>query len=576
MKLWTKFILYFSLLMLIPLFATTLASYYHYNQVTRKQMEKNAENLFHNAVSVVNNQLDSISQSSSFLTFYSNGSNDSVTQTLNAFREGKEYSSYDVWKASQYHKSVLQNLLISNSAIRGVYIFTPGNIVFSASTKQRELSVSYDPRDDQWYQATLDLAGRYYITGNLPPDMFRKDADSIFFSRSINDIYSHEFLGVLLLDCDPAILNLDHVNPMPDMVRLTIANENTNEVLYTNMDFQTSDFSPTLKKTFSNTLDFAPLELTAEFDYGAMYSELAVARPLLLIIALVCVLCAAAFSQLLAQRVFRPLEELSRTMKNQSDTALTFSNPWQNRTDEIATLYTEYTHMLEQLDASIKRNYKDKLIVLDAQMKSLEARINSHFLFNTLESINSMAELDDNERIATMALALGDMFRYTIKTPSELVLLKDELKHVEDYVSIQRIRFENKFSLAVDIPEELYGQRVLKLMLQPLVENAFYHGLKYCSKGDTITIRGCRDDKVIFLTVTDNGQGIPPDMLAELNGKLREGASFTELGHRTKQSIGLKNVHSRIELYYGSGYGLKISSMEGQGTTVTIRIPVFE
>ena len=208
-------------------------------------------------------------------------------------------------------------------------------------------------------------------------------------------------------------------------------------------------------------------------------------------------------------------------------------------------------------------------------MKSLEAQINSHFLYNTLESINSIAELEEVESISTMALALGDMFRYSIKTQSELVTVADELKHVRDYVSIQRIRFENKFDLKLEIPEEMYSYKVLKLILQPLVENSFYHGLQYCRCGSFIKIRGWHDDRFLYLSVSDDGAGMTKEQKEELEKTLMEPARFTELGQRNKQSIGVKNIHTRIVLYYGEGYGLHIDSEPGMGTTMTIKLPVL-
>jgi two-component system sensor histidine kinase YesM len=209
-------------------------------------------------------------------------------------------------------------------------------------------------------------------------------------------------------------------------------------------------------------------------------------------------------------------------------------------------------------------------------MKSLEAQINSHFLYNTLESINSIAEIEEVESIATMSLALGNMFRYSIKTKSELVTIADELRHVNDYVSIQKIRFDNKFDLVVEIPKEMYPMRVLKLILQPIVENALYHGLQYCNFGRKITIRGNTNGAVIFLEVLDDGIGMIPEQLGKLRESLNEKPHFTELGQRNKQSIGLKNIHSRIELYYGEGYGLSVESEYHQGTKITIKLPALQ
>ena len=256
-------------------------------------------------------------------------------------------------------------------------------------------------------------------------------------------------------------------------------------------------------------------------DYTNLAKELNITAVLIVIICAVCITGYIIFAYIISRYMVRPVEHLSHKMSSQSGHTLIQSTRYLNRTDEIGTLYNEYNAMVESLNAAVKQDYQDKLVLLDAQMKSLEARINSHFLFNTLEAINSIAELEDNETIATMSLALGNMFRYTLKTQSELVTVQDELGHVNDYVTIQRIRFDNRFHLDLDIPAEYLNNKVLKLILM-------------------------------------------------------EEASFTELGHRNKQSIGLKNIHSRIELYYGKGYGLTVTSRQNEWTNVQIRLPILK
>ena len=297
---------------------------------------------------------------------------------------------------------------------------------------------------------------------------------------------------------------------------------------------------------------------------------------LLIISALACGIGIILTARVLSANLTQPIEHLSRKMAKQDGRHLSTSSQYLNRTDEVGTLYNEYNAMIDELNASIKRDYQDKLIALDAQMKSLEARINSHFLFNTLESINSIAEIEDSERISTMSLALGNMFRYSIKTPSELVAIEDELKNVHDYICIQQIRFDHKFHVNIDISKDMYSLKVLKLILQPLVENSLYHGLNYCTTGDTINIIGCLKENYIYLNVNDNGQGMPNETLQALNTRLLEEATFTELGHRTKHSIGLKNIQTRIELYYGRGYGLTITSQRNEGTQIQIKVPILE
>ena len=575
MKLRTKFFLIFSTLAVIPLLIITIFSYQHYINTTYDRMNEFSDNLFHNAVSEANTSLSSLSQAVNFLTFYGNEGDDSIISTLKKFSsEDKSYTAYDVWAASHYCDSIFQNLMVSNENIQGIYIFTPTNEIFSNSDlRSSVLRTGYDPRQKKWYNDTIDLNGKYYISTITSYDMFTDSSDSIYLARSIEDIYTHRFLGVILIDCKPEILNLDNVNSMPDFTLITISNKKTGVTLYSNIDRLNKDFAKSTQKILTEQLVLSPLELTAVFDYSALYREFNMTTVLLITIAVICGVGVIILAYLVSTNLVSPIEHLSRKMSEQHSSHLSFSSKFLNRTDEIGTLYNEYNSMVDELNASIKKDYEDKLISLDAQMRSLEAQINSHFLFNTLESINSLAELDDDERISTMVQALGNMFRYSIKTQSELVSVSDELKHVSDYVSIQQIRFNNKFTLKVDIPEYMLGLKVLKLILQPLVENALYHGLNYCTTGDQITIIGTVDESYLYLTVSDNGVGMSPEDLSQLQNKMMESSSFTELGHRTKQSIGLKNIHTRIELYYGKGYGLTISSRKNEGTSIQITLP---
>jgi len=372
------------------------------------------------------------------------------------------------------------------------------------------------------------------------------------------------------------MFDLSPVNTLPSITLLSIENKNNNQILYTNINQLKSNFTEKNKKIFKTGLDLDQLSLSAVFNYDELYKAYNLTEVLLLIIAVFCMAGTIVLSIIFSNSLTKPITHLSDKMASQHGSHLTLTGRYLNRNDEIGVLYNEYNSMVDELNISIKRDYQNKLITLDSQMKSLEAWINSHFLFNTLESINSIAFIEGNERIATMAMSLGNMFRYAIKTKSEMVTVQDELNHVRDYVSIQKIRFSDNFDLNIRIPEAIRSQHVLKLILQPLVENALFHGLQYCHVGSRIDITARLDQKHLYIEVTDDGKGMNPLQLKELQDKLRQEATFTELGHRDKQSIGLKNIHTRIELYYGKGYGLFVRSTEGAGTTVEIKLPVLE
>lgn len=574
MNLRTKVFLIFSVLATVPLLILTLFSYQRYTQTVNQRMEDISSHLFENAVEEANQTLQSIQDTSYAFNFYYNDGT-SLIQELKKYADPEKVpGSYQYYESSRTIGRTCQSLLVADSHINGIYIFTPSGYIFDYTNETNgTIPNGHRFEEEAWYLETLHLDGGFYISTVDRHNLFTGGKRSVFFSQCLKDVYSHKMVGVLMIDCSPEILDLGSVNTMPDITLITVDNKDTRDVLYTNYVDGIHDFSGNSTRTVSADLDLKPLQLTMTVDYDTLFREFNVTGILLILIGAVCTVGLIIVSYFVSGYLVKPIGHLSRKMASQTGHTLIQSTRYLNRTDEIGTLYNEYNAMVESLNTAVKQDYQDKLVVLDAQMKSLEARINSHFLFNTLESINSMAELSDNEPIATMSLALGNMFRYTLKTQSELVTVNDELAHVNDYVSIQQLRFDNRFRLTVDMTPEFRENRVLKLILQPLVENALYHGLKYCTCGDTITITGQTDGQCLFIDVRDNGQGMDGETLLALQKSLNEEPSFTELGHRNKQSIGLKNIHSRIELYYGRGYGLTVTSTAGEGTNVRIRLP---
>ena len=559
MKLRTKIFLAFSILATVPLLLFTAFCYQRYTQTTYERMDVISSHLFENAQNAANNTLDTIRQTAGTFNFYYNDGT-SIISDLKKFNDSDSPpDTYAYFKMSQSFKRTCQNLLYSDQDIYGIYIFTPSGYIFDCTNGENgSIQSNYDFQNADWYQDTLDLDGALYVSGNAVHDCFTGNRQTIFFSQCLKDIYTHEVVGILMLDCNSRMLDLSAVNTMPDVTLLTIDNTDTNDVLYTNYDELPAGFVNDGGNVQRTELNLSPLRLTMVMDYTNLAKEFNVTAVLIIIICAVCITGYIIFAYIISRYMVRPVEHLSHKMSSQSGHTLIQSTRYLNRTDEIGTLYNEYNAMVESLNAAVKQDYQDKLVLLDAQM------------------INSIAELEDNETIATMSLALGNMFRYTLKTQSELVTVQDELGHVNDYVTIQRIRFDNRFHLELDIPAEYLNNKVLKLILQPLVENALYHGLNYCTTGDIITIRAYTDNNSLIIDVHDNGQGMDIETLTKLQNSLSEEASFTELGHRNKQSIGLKNIHSRIELYYGKGYGLTVTSSQGEWTNVQIRLPILK
>lgn len=577
MKLRAKIFLTFSILTITLLSLFTWFAYSRYENTIQQRIENVTDTLFDNAVVTANETLKQLQETMNLFNFYYNDGTTFI-ENLGEFADPENRpDTYNFYISNKQFQRSCQNTMYVNDFIYGIYVITPSGYIFSYSNNiNGAITSGTDYEKADWYQETLELDGEMLISMIDEHPVFSGSKKSVFFAKKLTDVYTHEMLGVVVVDCEPDIFNLSTANTMPDITLLTIENTATSDILYTNYSEVNASFSEKNRKVLHRDLAMYPLRLIAVIDYESLYREFNITGQIMLFLAFLCIILAVLLSYLFARSITLPVEHLSRKMASQTGHTLTQSTRYLNRTDEIGTLYNEYNAMVESLNTAVKQDYHNKLVNLDAQMKSLEARINSHFLFNTLESINSMAELEDNELIATMSQCLGNMFRYTLKTQSELVSVQDELDHVQDYVTIQRIRFDNRFRLLVDMEESFTKEQVLKLILQPLVENALYHGLKYCTCGDTITITGKKEGDYLFLHVRDNGMGMNREQLNALQSRLLEEASFTELGQRNKQSIGLKNIHSRIELYYGRGYGLTITSEKGSYTDVQIKLPALK
>lgn len=248
-----------------------------------------------------------------------------------------------------------------------------------------------------------------------------------------------------------------------------------------------------------------------------------------------------------------------------------------DNTREIRSLTNSFNRMLQNLYRlrqqameQQRRMFLRELENKQTQILFLQTQINPHFLYNTLECINSAGAVYGSWEIQQMAVSLGEIMRYSIKG-SNIVTLSDEIDVVVSYLSIQKVRFPDKVSLSLDIPESLMQVQMIKLLLQPVVENCVIHGLEPTTKKCLIQIQAFQSKDVITICIRDSGQGIVPDRLEQIRQSLaNNGGNF----FNETSSIGLSNINRRIKLFYGENYGLSIASSVEGGTTVKITIPM--
>lgn len=262
------------------------------------------------------------------------------------------------------------------------------------------------------------------------------------------------------------------------------------------------------------------------------------------------------------RKITTPLEALSRKAEDFGNGEF-HSEPVPTDIRELATLDRGFDDMAARINALMEKQMEDQKYLHRAELELLQAQINPHFLYNTLDSIAILAENHREEDVVDMVTSLSSFFRNSLSKGKDLITLETEKKQVTSYLEIQSVRYSDKLRYEIDIPEELLHIIVPKLILQPLVENALYHGIKNRRGMGTISIAAETDGKDLLLRVKDSGAGMSAEQLEALKAGIYE---------ERHTGLGLLNVHKRIRLYCGEPYGLDFESSPGEGTTVTVRL----
>ena len=284
----------------------------------------------------------------------------------------------------------------------------------------------------------------------------------------------------------------------------------------------------------------------------------------LLALAAAAVLLAALVSSIVISRALsRPLKGLSRAMRQFEKNADTFTYAPVGGAREVQELSESFGHMVVKIQHLMETVRREEINLRKTELKALQAQINPHFLYNTLDSIAWMCEQGRNDEAVQMVNALAQLFRISISRGHELIPIRSELRHAESYLKIQKHRYKNQFSYRFDVDESCLDFLCNKITLQPIIENAIYHGINGLVDEGEIVITLRADGSDVVFTVADNGVGMEAEQIQAILRKERSDHT----------GIGIKNVNDRLKIYFGEGYGITIDSEPDVGTTVTIRMP---
>jgi Putative regulator of cell autolysis len=276
------------------------------------------------------------------------------------------------------------------------------------------------------------------------------------------------------------------------------------------------------------------------------------------------------FSRVFTKRTYQLIDKINKIENGDLDVTDVIDGK-----DEIAVIDKHFNRMVLRLNELINQNYIQKIENRESELKALQLQINPHFLYNTLESISAMASVNGCREICAIADKLGMMFRYNInKERSEFVTLIEEIEHIRNYFYIQSVRFEHAFTSIIDIPEELKKCKIPRFILQPIVENSIQYGFGGRKGQGCIEISACIEEGCLCINIYDDGRGILEEQLESLIIYINEIDS--KQINDSRESIGIKNVNTRIKLLYGDRYGVFIKSKLNQGTRVKIVLPLHD
>lgn len=415
---------------------------------------------------------------------------------------------------------------------------------------------------------------------------------SIYTISGIKSIYSpdNKPLGVLELNIDIQFLNMLFKGLIPSSNSFLVLMDNNckpitgcwgknidpailfneNTPLKNIQPFLT-DASGTMKKKFNGDQAIIAYVVNKKTDwilvnvipYNEILQNAKVIEFTILIVIIFCILLSICVSIPFSYSISYPIRKLSDAIKSIGDNNFDVTVEYDSN-DEVGRLCDFFNRMTKRVNELIEKVYKSEIEKKNAELNTLQAQINPHFLYNNLDTINWLAEMDNNKKIAMMARSLASIFRYSLSRGKNLIPIKDEIALVKNYIQIQNIRFPEQIEVKYIIDPEIEKYKVLKLVLQPLVENSILHGLKGKHQIQ-ITIEVHIQDEDIVIAVSDNGLVPPLDTISYiLNGTL------------TDKGYGIRNVHERIKMFFGKQYGLTYSGNAENGTTVKFHIPLVQ
>nr|WP_306806211.1 sensor histidine kinase [Enterocloster bolteae] len=543
--------------------------------------------IFNNKKNEMENMLEKINISVTDKVSYMTqlGQSTATSQIVrNNIHSGEDY--LQVGRSKRNIAEYFSSLVLSFEPLNNIMIIDRFNILYSTYDYYR--LQDFDLVSSKYYEAASEHGGQpvwlglqdnllFYMEGITGPEKV------LTMVEPITDFYNQEVIAVLIMDLNPdTFLDILHTenasfpHQMTFMLdqnqRLIAGDEKTvSQVIdaVCAMENRGGESKELMVGQERMALSVIENEATGWKIYTMVpYSDISAQVQSLnhsiLLSIILCNLLILVCLLVVSLAITAPVKKLIEAMREvqQGNFDYRIDN---KRSDEMGRLMETFNYMVFKIDMLIKEVYQEKLAQKNAELEALQSQINPHFLYNTLDTINWMLLEKKEYEISGIVVSLGEMMKYAISRSSRTVALREEIRHVSNYLLIQKERMEDKLEYEIDIPHQYESVQVPRLILQPLVENAIIHGIETGGKV-SIRVYEREEDGGCWLEVSDNGAGMDEEQLK----RLRDGTTEMRMDHR---SIGVENVNKRIRLYYGEEFGLMIESRLGEGTVIRFCIP---
>ncbi|WP_317134959.1 cache domain-containing sensor histidine kinase [Bacillus changyiensis] len=505
----------------------------------------------------------------------------SMNEEMDAFFQHEKGDS----EADYKRRKFLQGLTSLYSETAGILVVNDkGEMISNEMYARTPTNLAKEP----WYKEAVKNEGIFKMIGkpvnrNVRNHVHYREDEVVSAVRAVIDPDSQRVKGVILIDLKLRVLAEAAENiRLGKTGYLLIMDENGGDIYSPTASkfvlrrqwFQnksSGDFSRSIKgddyQFIYETSAFTNWTIVGVFKASEPVLEVKNIHLYVLLFLLVVAFLGMIASYYLSYSMSKPILSLNSFMKQaeSGDFSILYQ---EDRQDEIGLLGKSFNSLMLKIKELMVLTEKQERQKREAELRVLQAQINPHFLYNTLDTINWMARKQGADDIIVLVQALSKLFRISLSKGHDIIPLSAEFEHVENYLKIQKARYQNKLNYSIETPACSENRFVLKLVLQPIVENAIYHGIKEKKGPGHIRIKGEEQENGLIIKVEDDGAGMEEQQLKEIAKHLT--------AQKSEKGYGMVNVHERIILNFGEPYGIKIESEKGAGTIVTIHLPILK